>query len=292
MPRTISTDVSLVSRLLARQFPHWADLLISPVESAGTQHSLYRLGEDMVIRLPQVEDAVGQAEKEFQWLPLMAAHLPLAIPVPLAMGRPANGYPWQWSIYRWLVGETATVGQIANSRQAATDLGRFLFAFQRVEPADGPPSGRGVTLAERDSYTREAITSLRDLIDADSVTEVWEAALMAPAWESAPVWTHGDLFPSNLLVKDGRLSAVIDFGDLGLGDPACDMLGAWSFLPADSHKNFRAALAVSDATWARGRGWALSIALIALMHFRESNFQLSNVAKRVVDEVVADHKGA
>jgi aminoglycoside phosphotransferase (APT) family kinase protein len=291
LPGRVSVSVSLVRRLLTAQFPQWADLPVRPVPSAGTQHALYRLGEDMVVRLPHVEDAVGQARKEFQWLPLMAAQLPLAIPVPLAMGRPAGGYPWRWSIYRWFEGETATVERVADIRQAATDLGKFISALQRIDPAGGPPSGRGVSLTERDSYTRMAIASLRGLIDADAAAAAWEASLMAPAWEAAPVWTHGDLFPSNLLVKDGRLTAVIDFGDLGLSDPACDMLGAWSFLSADVHKFFRAELSVSDATWVRGRGWALSIALLALLHFRGTNSQLANVATRVIREVLADYKG-
>jgi aminoglycoside phosphotransferase (APT) family kinase protein len=286
----VSISESLVHQLLTAQFPQWADRPISPVSSAGVQHTLYRLGEDMVVRLPNAKDAVGQAGKEFQWLPTMAAQLPLAIPVPLAMGRPAGGYPWPWSIYRWFEGETGTFERITNPRQAAADLGKFISALQQIDPAGGPLSERGVSLTERDPYTRMAISSLRGLIDADAATEAWEASLMAPAWEAAPVWTHGDLFPSNLLVKNGRLAAVIDFGDLGLSDPACDMLGAWSYLPTDVHEDFRAELSVSDATWTRGRGWALSIALIALFHFQTANSQLANVATRVIHEVLADHK--
>lgn len=286
----VSVSESLVHKLLAAQFPQWANLTIRPVPTAGTQHALYRLGEDMVVRLPHVKDAVGQAEKEFQWLPLMAAQLPLTIPVPLAMGCPEDGYPWPWSIYRWFEGETGTFERISDPRQAAADLGKFISALQRIDPAGGPLSERGVSLTERDPYTRRAITSLRGMIDADTATAAWEASLMAPAWEAAPVWTHGDLFPSNLLVKNGRLTAVIDFGDLGLSDPACDMLGAWSYLPPDVHENFRAELSVSDSTWARGRGWALSIALLALLRFQNANSQLADVAARVIHEVVADHK--
>jgi aminoglycoside phosphotransferase (APT) family kinase protein len=290
LPDKVSTSVSLVARLLATQFPQWADLPIKPVPSDGTQHALYRLGEDMVVRLPQVEDADGQARKEFQWLPLLAPCLPLAIPIPLVMGNPADGYPWHWSIYRWFEGDTAATDRIANPRQAATDLGKFISALQRVDPADGPPSARGRSLAERDPYTRAAIASLDGMIDADATTAAWEASLMAPARESAPVWVHGDLFPSNILVKDGRLSAIIDFGDAGLSDPACDMLGAWSFLPVDVHDFFRTELSVSDATWVRGRGWALSIALLALKYFRGANVPIVHVATKVVREVLADHK--
>jgi aminoglycoside phosphotransferase (APT) family kinase protein len=244
------------------------------------------------VRLPRVRDAAGQARKEFRWLPRLAPHLPLAIPVPLVMGRPAEGYPWRWSIYRWFEGESAASKRIADTRQAATDLAQFISALQRIDPARGPTSGRGVSLAERDPYTRKAITSLRGVIDTEAATAAWEASLRAPAWEADPVWTHGDLFPSNLLVGHGRLSAIIDFGDLGLSDPACDMLGAWSFLPAEVHKFFRAALPVNDATWARGRGWALSIALLALLYFQSTNSHLAAVATKVIDKVLADHEHA
>lgn len=290
MPSKRSINVSLVSRLIATEFPQWADLLIKPVPSAGTQHALYRLGEDMLVRLPHVQEAESQAPKEFQWLPILAPRLPLTIPTPLFLGHPAEGYPWHWSIYRWLEGEAAITGRTGNPRRAATDLGKFISALQRVNPAGGPPSGRGVSLAERDSYTRTAITSLREMIDPDAATTAWEASLAASAREATPVWTHGDLFPGNLLFRDGQLSAVIDFGDAGLSDPACDMLGAWSFLPADAHKFFRAELSMSDATWVRGRGWALSIALLALLHFRRTNDQIANVAMKVVRETLADHK--
>jgi aminoglycoside phosphotransferase (APT) family kinase protein len=290
LPEKVSISVSLVGRLIATQFPEWADLPIKHVPSDGTQHALYRLGEDMVVRLPHVQDADGQARKEFQWLPLLAPSLPLAIPVPLVMGDPADSYPWHWSVYRWFEGDTAATGRIANHRQAATDLGKFISALQRADPAGAPMSGRGVSLTQRDSYTRKAIASLDGTIDADAVTAAWEASLLAPAWESALVWTHGDLFPSNILVKDGRLSAVIDFGDAGLSDPACDMLGAWSFLSVDVHEFFRAELSVSDATWARGRGWALSIALLALKYFRGAKVPIVHVATKVVREVLADHE--
>jgi aminoglycoside phosphotransferase (APT) family kinase protein len=244
----------------------------------------------MVVRLPHTQDAVGQARKEFKWLPKMAAQLPLAIPVPLAMGRPADGYPWPWSIYRWFEGEPGNFEHIVNPRQAATDLGNFISALQRIDPAGGPPSGRGMSLKDRDPETRKAISSLHGLIDANAATAAWEASLMAPAWEAAPVWTHGDLFPSNLLIKNGQLAAVIDFGDLGLSDPACDMLGAWSYLPTNVHEEFRAELSASDATWVRGRGWALSIALLALFYFQTTNSHLKHVAIRVIHDVLADHK--
>jgi aminoglycoside phosphotransferase (APT) family kinase protein len=291
----VDTDVPLVGRLLAGQFPQWADLPIEPVRSAGTDNALYRLGEDMVVRLPRIHWATEQVEKEQRWLPRLAPHLPLAIPVPLAMGAPAEGYPWRWSVYRWLEGETATIERITDFRQAATDLARFIAALQRIDPAGGPPPGphnsqRGEPLAARDARTRAAIASLHGVLDAGALTAAWEAALAAPAWPGPPAWIHGDLQAGNLLVRQGRLSAVIDFGCLGVGDPACDLQVAWNFLSAETRNVFRAALPVDAATWARGRGWALSVGLIALPYYRNTNPILAGISRRAIDEVLADHK--
>ncbi len=291
----VGTDVSLVGRLLAAQFPRWADLPIDPVHSAGTENAIYRLGDDMAVRLPRLQRAAGQVEKEHRWLPRLAPLLPLAIPVPLAKGTPGEGYPWHWSVTRWLDGEDATAERIADPRQAATELGRFVAALQRIDPAGGPPPGehnffRGVPLAARDSPTRAAIASLRATLDADAATAAWEAALEAPAWHGPPVWIHGDLQPGNLLAHQGRLSAVIDFGGLGVGDPACDLAVAWNLLPAGSRDVFRAALPFDDATWARGRGWALSFGLIALPYYRTTNPVLTGISRYAIDQALADHE--
>jgi aminoglycoside phosphotransferase (APT) family kinase protein len=285
----VDTDVSLVGRLLAAQFPQWAELPIEPVLSAGTDNALYRLGGDMVVRLPRIHWAIGQVEKEHRWLPRLAPHLPLAIPVPLEMGKPAEGYPWHWSVYRWLRGENATIERVADLRRAAADLAAFVAALQRIDPAGGPPSVRGVTLAMRDAPTRGAIEALHGIVDTDAARAAWEASLHAPAWDAPPVWTHGDLLPTNLLIEQGRVSAVIDFGCMGIGDPACDLLGAWSFLSAEIRDDFRAALMVDDATWARGRGWALSVGLIALPYYESTNSVLAGIARRAIAEALADH---
>lgn len=293
----VDTDASLVGRLLAVQFPQWAQLPIEPVRSAGTDNAIYRLGEDLAVRLPRIPGAAGQVDKEHRWLPRLAPLLPLAISVPLGKGTPAEGYPWPWSVYRWLDGEDATVGRIADARQAALDLGSFVAVVQGVDPTDGPCPGehnvfRGVALAMRDSHTRAAIAALDGTIDAGAATAVWEAALRAPAWHGPPVWIHGDLQAGNLLVRQGRLSAVIDFGCLGVGDPACDVMVAWSFLSADTRDVFRAAVQVDDATWARGRGWALSVGLIALPYYRVSNPVLAHISRRAIDQALADHQCA
>lgn len=291
----VETSVSLVRRLLAGQFPHWADLPIQPVESAGTDNAIYRLGEDMAVRLPRIAWAVGQVEKEERWLPELAPHLPLAIPVPLAKGEPAEGYPWQWAVCPWLKGENATIERIADPRQAAADLAHFVAALQRIDTIGGPPPGRhnsfrGVPLAERDASTRAAIVSLHGTLDTDAVTAAWEAALQAPAWHGPPVWIHGDLQSGNLLAVEGRLTAVIDFGCLGVGDPAGDLIVAWNLLSAETREVFRAGLAVDDATWARGRGWALSQGLIALPYYHSTNPVLAGISRYAISQVLADHR--
>ncbi len=293
----VDIDVSLVSRLIAAQFPQWADLPIEPIQSAGTDNAIYRIGSDMAVRLPRIEDATGQVDKEHRWLPRLAPHLPFAIPDPLAMGLPGEGYPWNWSVYRWLEGETANIGRIADLCEAARDLAQFITALQRIDPMGGPPPDvhnffRGVPLSTRDSETRAAITSLDGMLDIGAVTAAWDAALQAPAWDGAPVWIHGDLSPGNLLVEQGRLSAVIDFGGLGVGDPACDLQVAWNLLSAQTRDVFHAALPVDDTTWARGRGWALSVGLIALPYYQSTNPILASISRRAIDEVLADHKHA
>jgi aminoglycoside phosphotransferase (APT) family kinase protein len=293
----VDTDVSLVGRLLAAQFPHWADLPIEPVHSAGTDNAIYRLGGDIAVRLPRIHWATGQVDKEHLWLPRLAPLLPLAIPVPLAKGTPGEGYPWHWSVYRWLEGENATIERIADLRQAAMDLAQFILHLHRIDPTGGPLAGdhnfgRGEPLAMRDTHTRVAIDTLYDMgmLDAGDVTAAWEAALRAPAWSGPPVWVHGDLQAGNLLAVRGRLSAVIDFGGLGVGDPACDLIVAWNLLSAETRDVFRAALGVDDATWARGRGWALSVGLIALPYYRSTNPALAAISRRAIDEVLAEHE--
>jgi aminoglycoside phosphotransferase (APT) family kinase protein len=293
----VDIDISLVARLLAGQFPQWADLPLSPVPSAGTDNAIYRLGDDMAVRLPHITWATEQVDQEFLWLPRLSPHLPLAIPLPLALGQPGEGYPWSWSVCRWLEGENAQSQHPADLGQAAHDLADFIAALQRIDavgwPPPGPPdSPRGVALSTRDTPTRAAIAELSGRLDTAAVTIAWEAALQEPAWHGPPVWTHGDLLPGNLLVHEGRISAVIDFGCLGVGDPACDLIVAWSLLSAQTRDILRAALSVDEATWGRGRGWALSIGLIALPYYQHTNPVFAATARRMIAEVLADHEHA
>ena len=289
----VYTDVELVRRLLAAQFPQWADLPIKPVASHGTDNALYRLGEDMLVRLPRIHWAVGQVQKEQRWLPQLAPQLPLAIPTPVAMGTPGDGYPWSWSIYRWLEGERITDNQLADPEVAANQLAEFIIALHDIDSAGGPPpgehnSGRGVPLADRDARVRAAIDSLEGLVDAAAVTKAWEAALNVTKWTRPPVWVHGDIQAGNLLCSDGRLSAVIDFGCLGVGDPAVDMIVAWNLFSGSTREVFRGAVSVDDATWTRGKGWALSAALIALPYYLHTNPAIVRSSWRTIDELLSD----
>jgi aminoglycoside phosphotransferase (APT) family kinase protein len=290
----VHTDIALVSQLLAAQFPQWAELPIKPVPSAGTDNALYRLGDEMVVRLPRIPAATAQVHKEQRWLPVLAPHLPLSIPVPLAMGKPSEGYPWHWSVYQWIKGQNATAKPLADQYKAAEDLARFIKVLRGIDPEDGPYPGahnffRGVPLSIRDQQTRIAIAALNGTLDIDAAIVTWEASLRAPVWQDPPVWIHGDLQSGNLLVQDGRLNAVIDFGAMGVGDPACDLIPAWSVFSGRAREIFREALAVDEATWVRGQGWALSFGLIALPYYVNSNPILAEIARHTIDEVLADH---
>jgi aminoglycoside phosphotransferase (APT) family kinase protein len=269
----VETDVALVRRLLAGQFPQWADLSIDPVVSCGTDHDIYRLGDDLAARLPRIAWATDQATKEAEWLPKLAPHLPLTVPVQLAMGHPAGGYPFAWSVYEWLPGENAN-GSIDDLGQAAVDLAAFVNALRQLDATDAHPRprhGRGGPLAELDEQVRQSIAQLDDRIDGDATLGSWEESLNASPWNGEEVWVHGDLLPGNLLVVDGRLSAVIDFGGLNVGDPACDLQPAWNVFAGDSRARYRAELQVDDASWLRGRGWALYQAVSGLAYYWHTN---------------------
>jgi aminoglycoside phosphotransferase (APT) family kinase protein len=286
----IDTDVALVRRLLAGQFPQWAGLAIDPVVSYGTDHDIYRLGDNLSARLPRIGWATQQAAKEGEWLPKLAPHLPLAIPTQLARGRPAEGYPLEWSVYEWLPGENAN-GTIDDLDQAAIDLAAFVRALRQVDATGAHPrssGSRGGPLAELDQPVRRAIAGLGDRIDDKAAVRSWEESLHAPDWDGAEVWVHGDLLPGNLLVVDGRLSGVIDFGCLNVGDPACDLQPAWNVFAGTSRARYRAELDVDDASWLRGRGWALFQAVVALPYYWDTNPGMIRQASHALAQVLAD----
>ncbi|WP_326610620.1 aminoglycoside phosphotransferase family protein [Streptomyces scopuliridis] len=292
MSDTPSIDAALVRRLVAAQFPQWADLPVRPVDSDGWDNRTFHLGDAMTVRLPSAEGYVGQIDKEHQWLPVLASHLPLPVPAPLAKGAPGSGYPFPWSVYRWIQGEVASVERIGDLTEFATDLADFLAALQRIDATDGPPPARhagfrGGPLKTYDAETRRTIEALGDRIPGDAATTVWEAALRA-TWYGGPVWFHGDVAVGNLLVRDGRLAAVIDFGCSGVGDPACDTVIAWTLLSGESRQAFRDGLGVDSATWARGRGWALWKALITLAQHIDTDPGQAAAARRVMERVLSE----
>ncbi len=293
---------ALVERLLRRQFPEWAHLPVVPVALDGWDNTTFRLGAHLSVRFPSADGYVAQVDKEQRWLPILAPRLPLAIPTPVARGSAGRDFPRPWSIYRWLDGTPATAEKVDDLERFATDLAGFLCALYAIDSTGGPPPGehnfhRGAPLDVYDDQTRGAIAELGDVIDGRTATEVWETAL-ATSWRAAPVWLHGDVTGSNLLVVDGRLSAVIDFGCCAIGDPACDLTIAWTFLFGQSRAAFRDGLALDDETWARARGWALWKALVTLVKERREGGE-PRAARRfgwrvgaddVVEEVLGDHR--
>lgn len=300
----VDIDAGLVLRLVSAQFPELAELPITAVPSWGTDNALYRLGEDKVARLPRHEPTVGRLEQEHRWLVELAPFVPLDVPEPLARGLPGEGYPWAWSIYRWLEGEPATTARVDDERRLAADLAALVAALQRIDADDGPPPSqlnafRGEPLAQRDEQTRTWIAALTGRIDMAAATSLWEAGLAAPAWDGPPVWIHGDLDARNLLVRDGRLSGVVDWGCLGVGDPAWDVMVAWKMLSAATRDRFRAALSssarawragwiVDDATWARAQGLVVSQAVGALSYYTlETNPELVREGERWLAEVLS-----
>ncbi len=286
----IAIDIPLVRRLLGHQFPHWAELPVALVDSYGTDHDIYRLGDRLVARLPRIGWATEQALKEAEWLPRLAPHLPLAVPVPVAMGQPAEDYPFVWSVHEWLPGANAN-GTLDDLDQAAVDLAAFVRALRRIDTAGAPPrppGARGGPLAESDEGVRRAIAELGDRIDGAAALRSWEESLAAPAWDGEDVWLHGDLLPGNLLVVQGRLSAVIDFGTLNVGDPACDLQPAWNVFTGPSRTRFRDALQVDEASWLRGRGWALCQAVVALPYYWHTNPGMIRQASHALTEILSD----
>lgn len=289
----VKIDEDLVRRLIAAQFPQWAHLPVSRVANGGWDNRTFHLGPEMTVRLPSWEAYVAQVEKEHAWLPHLALGLPLPIPAPLAKGAPGEGYPWAWSIYRWIEGDTAAQGPITDLCEFALAVAGFLRALQAIDASQGPAAGvhnfhRGGALRTYDAETWAAIEALGHSIDRGVAAAIWEEAL-ASRWEQAPVWVHGDIAASNLLVRDGRLSAVIDFGVMGVGDPACDLAIAWTLLDADSRRVFREALGVDAATWARGRGWVLWKALIVMARKGEAKTAEVELQKQALAAVIADH---
>lgn len=286
----VPTSVDLVRRLVAAQHPRWADLPVRPVAEAGTDHALYRLGKHLLVRLPIVAWAQAQADRDARWLPLLEPHLPLDLPVPVAQGEPGEGYPWRWSVVPWLEGEAAEPHRL-DLPAAARDLAALVRALHAV-PADGAPAktgtDRGVPLRRLDPMIRAVIRDLSQEVDAAAVARAWGEAVAAEDWAGGPVLIHGDLQPGNLIARDRRLAAVIDFGGLGVGDPAPDLAPAWNLFDAETRAVFLDAVGYDDATQARAKGWVLAPALTGLGYYRDTRPDLASAGRRQIEAVVAD----
>jgi len=262
----LDIDEPLVPRLLADRFPEWAGLPLRRVEPSGTDNAIFRLGDELAVRIPRRHGSTSPGSKELDWLPQLAPVVPVDVPLPVAQGRPGAGYPWHWEIHTWVDGETVPVEAI-DSVQAAIDLAAIVRALQQIDPAGAPP-GRGNPLAERDAEMQGWLAEY----DGDpAAAGEWGRALAAPAWGGPPVWHHGDLDMRNWLVRDGRITGVIDWGTMGVGDPACDVMVAWKLHSAEARDAFREALPTDDATWERARGWALSQAIGAVTYYTPQN---------------------
>jgi aminoglycoside phosphotransferase (APT) family kinase protein len=288
----VPSDEYLVRRLLAAQFPEWAELPLRRHSTTGSDHVQYRLGDELVVRMPRKAGVDPQVDRERTWLPRLAPLLPAAVPEPVAKGEPGEGFPFFWSVYRWIDGEDPPADGV-DDPVLAQQLGRFVAALEAIDTAGAPVAsrenfGRGLPLATRDEPTRIAIAELEGEIESPAVTAAWEAALAVPEWSGPPMWVHGDLTPENVLVRGSNLAAVIDWGCMGAGDPAVDVMAAWSLFPRAAREVFRGAVEFDDDTWARGRGWALSTALIALPYYAETHLPRAANARFRIEQVLAD----
>jgi aminoglycoside phosphotransferase (APT) family kinase protein len=255
----VDVDEALVRALLRDQHPDLARLTLTPL-AAGWDNVMYRLGDDLTVRLPRRAASAYLVLHEQRWLPELAAKLPLPVPVPLRIGHPGAGYPWPWHICPWLPGRPIEHEPPDDLRAVASALGGFLHAIHRPAPPEAPVNPyRGIPLAQRADRLRDGLDLLGEEVDRSRVEAVWDMVVATPPWTSPPVWLHGDVHPLNLLVHEGALSAVIDFGDLTSGDPASDLAVAWMLFPPLVRRTFRSACGVDSDTWTRGRGWALAL---------------------------------
>lgn len=284
----VDPTVDDVRRLLGAQHPQWADLPVTPVAEAGTDHALFRVGDDLVARLPVIGWADGQSAAEAAWWPRLAPALPVDVSIPVALGVPDDGYPFSWSVNPWLPGGRPDAG--TDRRQLALDLAAFVVALRGCDATGAPPTrSRGLPLdrPERDGATRRCLGRAADLVDAAAALATWEEAQRAPAWGGPPTWLHGDLTAGNLLVVDGRLAAVIDAAPVA-GDPSVELAAAYQLFAPTDRAAFRNAVGDDDVAWTRARGWAVSIAAMEIAYYRETRPEFAERSVRAIEAVLAE----
>jgi aminoglycoside phosphotransferase (APT) family kinase protein len=282
----LDLPVALVERLLEDQFPRWTGRPVRRLASSGTDNAMFRLGDDLVVRLPRIHWASGGVDHEAQWLPQVDGLLPVTIPRVLGVGAPAAGYPWTWSVLTWVPGDNPVLGELRDPETLARDLAALVLAIRALPLTDGRiKAGR---LVDRDEQVRRDIVAVADEIDADAVTAIWEDALATAEWDGRATWVHGDIAPGNLLLTDDRLTGLIDFAGISTGDPTLDLGVAWNLLPPPARAVFRDGLDVDETTWTRARARALAQALVQLPYYRDTNSVLAANARHVIREVTAE----
>jgi aminoglycoside phosphotransferase (APT) family kinase protein len=286
----VDITAGTVAGLVAAQFPQWRDQPVRAVVSHGTVNALFRLGGEIVLRFPLrpspgLRDELAREQGNAR---RVAAHVPVEVPVPLAIGEPGEGYGGPWAAYRWVKGDTASSESVGGSGGFARDLAGFVRALQRMGTGGRGWDGRsrGGPLRGRDADVRDALARSAHLTDTGRIARLWERCLAAPRHDAADVWIHADLMPGNLLVRGGRLAAVIDLESLCLGDPAVDLMPAWNLLDSRAREAYRRELGAGGALWERGRGWAIVQAIVALPYYVDTNPVMAGTARHTLNAVL------
>jgi aminoglycoside phosphotransferase (APT) family kinase protein len=294
LERRFEVVEELAQSLIDSQFPAWSHLPLKKIDSAGTDNSIYRLGKELALRFPVSVSAAEQVAKEHRWLPKLSSFA-AAIPIVVGAGRPTNEYPFPWSVMNWIEGKDAASTIISDWLTMADDLGQFVRKFRGQNTSGAPVAGkhngfRGTALVNLDQVARNAMNALEDTFDKACLLKIWEQALGVEPWAGSPVWIHGDIHAANIIVRNDGIAGIIDFGLMGIGDPACDLALGWSLLPPRAREIFRTAANVDEPTWQRGKGWGLYIGVIALSYYRDRNPTLSGIAEKAIRAVIEDSR--
>lgn len=286
----IAINAELVKKLLLDQFPDWADDYLTWMIPQGTDNAMVRLGEDKIVRLPRIESASQSLEKESRWLPYLQPKLPIAVPEILGKGKPSKDYPFPWLITRYIEGCNPTQIDTIDLHQAANDLGNFILSMHKIEPMRGPKCRRGRPLILCDEQVQSSIPLLEKEYDTKRLLDLWKNVSKKPAWTGRDVWMHGDLHAGNLLVKNKKLVGIVDFGLAGVGDPACDLMVAWTLLNKSSRKTFQSIVGLDADTWQRALGWALFLGIVGYPYYKKTNLEFASIAKKALDQVIEDQE--